>query len=138
MFEKILNYFGPKKISSAIDVYDNQVLIRGRKEKTGLSPSEYARKLKYIGMERFIVTDVKTNGMLEKPNIDLSIAIANSTGAKVTLSGGVSGYQDLKDIQNCGVYNIDSVIIGRALYENKFPCQKIWRVAESGIFDGGI
>jgi phosphoribosylformimino-5-aminoimidazole carboxamide ribotide isomerase len=29
---------------------------------------------------------------------------------------------------------VDSVIIGRALYENRFPCQKLWRVAESGIF----
>ena len=22
----------------------------------------------------------------------------------------------------------------KALYENRFPCQKLWRVAESGIF----
>ena len=136
-FEKILDYFGPNKISSAIDVLDNEVMIRGRREKTGLDPEIYAKNLKYIGLERFIVTDVSTNGMLQKPNINLSISIANATNAKITLSGGVSGFQDLKDIQSCGVQNIDSVIIGRALYENKFPCQKIWRVAESGIFDGG-
>jgi len=30
---------------------------------------------------------------------------------------------------------VDSVIVGRALYENRFPCQKLWRVAESGIFN---
>jgi phosphoribosylformimino-5-aminoimidazole carboxamide ribotide isomerase len=27
---------------------------------------------------------------------------------------------------------IDSVIIGRALYENRFPCQELWRIAEYG------
>jgi phosphoribosylformimino-5-aminoimidazole carboxamide ribotide isomerase len=38
-------------------------------------------------------------------------------------------------LQNEAGNYVDSVIIGRALYENKFPCQKIWRVAESGIFN---
>jgi len=37
-------------------------------------------------------------------------------------------------LQKEGEGYVDSVIIGRALYENKFPCQKIWRVAEAGIF----
>jgi phosphoribosylformimino-5-aminoimidazole carboxamide ribotide isomerase len=72
--------------------------------------------------------------MLIGPNIDLSKKIAEITQRKVTHSGGISGYKDLIHLQKEGEGYVDSVIIGRALYENKFPCQKIWRVAESGIF----
>ena len=134
-FEKIMNTFGPNKISAAIDVLDNEVAIRGRSIKTGIAPEDYALKLHQMGVERFIVTDIKSNGMLLGPNIELSKLIAELTSIKVTLSGGVSGYSDLKKILDVSAAGIDSVIIGRALYENKFPCQKIWRVAESGLFN---
>ena len=134
-FKKLFEKYGPKRISTAIDVVDNQVVIHSRKELTGNNPVEYAKKLREIGVERFIVTDVKTNGMLGGPNIELSKSIADATGAKVTLSGGIRDYTDLMNVQNEGEpAGIDSVIIGRALYENRFPCQKIWRVAESGLF----
>lgn len=134
-FEKIISELGSKKISAAIDVVDNEVVIKGRSEKTGIRPSEYAIHLKDMGVERCIVTDVKKNGMMNGVNIELSKSIADKTGLKVTHSGGVSGYEDLKKLNELVSYGVDSVIIGRALYENKFSCQKIWRKAESGIFN---
>jgi len=134
-FKKILEKFGPQKISAAIDVIDNELVIRGRKEKTGVSPLEFSKKLSDMGVCRFVVTDVLRNGMLEGPNIDLSVQVAESTNAKVTLSGGIRNYKDLINVQNTNCKEIDSIIVGRSLYENQFPCQKIWRVAESGIFD---
>ena len=44
-------------------------------------------------------------------------------------------FEDLIKLQRNASEYVDSVIIGRALYENKFPCQRIWRVAEAGIFN---
>lgn len=133
-FIKILEYFGNKKISAAIDVINNKVVVRGRSVDTGVDPIEYAMLLKSYGVERIFVTDVSKNGMLSGPNLELSKNIAISTNLKITHSGGVSCYKDLADLQNLISFGVDSVIIGRALYENRFPCQKIWRVAESGIF----
>ncbi len=134
-FTKVLEHYGPSKIAAAIDVVDGEVVINGRQEKTGVKAIDYAAKLKDIGVTRFVVTDVKTNGMLIGPNISLSKKVAEVTGGRVTLSGGVSGYKDLNNVNQEFDNGIDSVIIGRALYENAFPCQKIWRVAESGIFN---
>ncbi len=133
-FRKILDEFTPNKVVAAIDVIDNEVVTRGRRVHTGISAVDYAKKLKEYGAKRFIVTDVLTNGMLTGPNIALSKSIAEVTEGKVTHSGGIGDYQDLIKLQKEANEYIDSVIIGRALYENKFPCQKIWRVAESGIF----
>ncbi len=133
-FEKIINEFGPQKISAAIDVIDDKVVIRGRSEMTDISPLEYAKQLEAIGVKRCIVTDVKRNGMLQGANIELSKEIAAGTNMNVTHSGGVEGYKDLKKLNEVVSLGIDSVIIGRALYENRFPCQKIWRKAEQGLF----
>lgn len=134
-FSKVLEHFGPKRIAAAIDVIDNKVVTHARGTKTGLLPVEYAKRLKEFGAERFVVTDVKRNGMLDGPNIELSKSIAVATGASITHSGGISNSTQLKDLTEYMKYGIDSVIIGRALYENKFKCQRIWRVAESGLFN---
>jgi len=134
-YKKILKKYGPTKISASIDVINNEVVTHGRKNKTGMSAIEFAKKLSEMGINRYVVTDVLRNGMLEGPNIELCTSIAEATKGKVTLSGGVSNYNDLISVQENSKFGIDSVIIGRALYENKFSCQKIWRVAESGIFD---
>lgn len=134
-FKKIFEKFGPQIISAAIDIIDDELVIHGRKQRTGISPEIFSEKLVKMGVSRFIVTDVARNGMLEGPNIELCQRIADVTKTKVTLSGGISSYKDLNNVQKHADSGIDSVIIGRALYENKFSCQKIWRVAESGIFD---
>jgi phosphoribosylformimino-5-aminoimidazole carboxamide ribotide isomerase len=134
-FQRVMDNFSPNKIVAAIDVVDGEIMVNGRTKKTGLDPVEYAKKLSDMGVARIIVTDVKRNGMMTGPNIELSKRIGDVTGIKITLSGGIGGYKDLISVQDCPSKEIDSVIIGRALYENKFPCQKIWRVAEAGIFN---
>jgi len=133
-FIKILDKFSPNKVVSAIDVVNGEVVTRGRQIRTHLQAIQFAKFLKSCGTKRIIVTDVTRNGMMTGPNIELSKQIAEIAETKVTHSGGIGGYQDLIKLQLEASDYVDSVIIGRALYENKFPCQKIWRVAEAGIF----
>jgi phosphoribosylformimino-5-aminoimidazole carboxamide ribotide isomerase len=133
-FIRILDTFSPNKVVAAIDVVNDEVVTRGRQIRTHLRPIQYAEFLKSLGVKRIVVTDVTTNGMLVGPNVELSKSVAEAAETKVTHSGGIGGFEDLIKLQKEGGNYIDSVIIGRALYENKFSCQKIWRVAESGLF----
>ncbi len=130
-YKKILEHFGAFRVSAAIDVYEGEVVVHARKERTGYSPVAYAKELAEMGVERFIVTDIGRNGMLAGPNIELSERIAKETGVRVTHSGGVSNSEDLYALQELVPIGVDAVIIGRALYENRFTCQKLWRRAES-------
>ncbi|MBU1115278.1 MAG: 1-(5-phosphoribosyl)-5-[(5-phosphoribosylamino)methylideneamino] imidazole-4-carboxamide isomerase [Bacteroidetes bacterium] len=133
-FDKIIKQFGSSRLSAAIDIINNKVAIHGRREIIDLTPLEYAKRLEDVGIKRVVVTDVSKNGMLQGANIALSKLIAENTNLKVTHSGGVTRREDLFELDLLTNIGIDSVIIGRALYENKFACQKIWRLAESGIF----
>ncbi len=134
-FKKVFENFGPTKIAVSLDIIENELIIRGRKVKTGISYKDFVLKMSELGIERFIVTDVLRNGVLGGPNLQLCTEIAKLTNKKVTVSGGVRNKDELMDIQSLIPMGIDSVIVGRALYENKFPCQKLWRVAEIGIFN---
>ncbi len=134
LFKKVFEKYGPLRITISLDIIENELVIRGRKMMTGLSYIEFAKKMSDMGIERFIVTDLKRNGLLGGPNLKLAEQIAGATHKKITLSGGIRNKDELMDVQNLMPIGVDSVIVGRALYENKFPCQKLWRVAESGIF----
>lgn len=135
-FKKCVEHFGPSRISAAIDVFNNEVVVHSREKNTGFPVLEYAGKLRSYGIERLVVTDINTNGTCDGPNIELSKSIAENSGLRVTIAGGVGGLKDINLIKNHLNSGIDSVIIGRALYENKFQCQRIWRLAENGLFNG--
>jgi phosphoribosylformimino-5-aminoimidazole carboxamide ribotide isomerase len=134
-FLKVFEKFGPTKVVITLDILNEELLVRGRSKKTGINFRTFAKEMVEAGVNRFIVCDISRNGTQLGPNIQLSKEIAEMTGAKVTHAGGVRNKDELMDIQNLIPSGVDSVIVGRALYENRFPCQKLWRVAESGIFN---
>lgn len=134
-FIKVIEQYGPNKVVISLDVLGEELLVRGRSKKAGINFKTFAKEMVGTGVNRFIVCDITRNGTQLGPNIQLSKEIAEMTGAKVTHAGGVRNKDELMDIQNLIPSGVDSVIVGRALYENRFPCQKLWRVAESGIFN---
>jgi phosphoribosylformimino-5-aminoimidazole carboxamide ribotide isomerase len=75
-FKKVFEMFGPKKIVTSLDIVGEEMITRGRKRKTGISYKEFVKNMVDIGIERFIVTDVERNGMLQGPNIELTKEIA--------------------------------------------------------------
>jgi len=135
IFIEILEKFGPQKIAIGVDVVDNEIVTNGRLSRTGIPYTEFVSTMKSLGVKRFAVTDVSRNGVLGGPNLALTKNVAQITGGKITHSGGIRNKDELLDLQSMMELGVDSVIVGRALYENRFPCQKLWRVAESGIFN---
>jgi phosphoribosylformimino-5-aminoimidazole carboxamide ribotide isomerase len=134
-FIKLFEKFGPTKIVLCLDILDGKLVTRGRQRTSDLNYLTYTKEMVDIGIDRCIVTDVSRNGIMQGPNIALSKEIAKHSKIKVTHSGGLRNKDELLDLQNLIPIGVDSVIIGRAFYENRFPCQKLWRVAESGLFN---
>ncbi|MDQ3585621.1 MAG: HisA/HisF-related TIM barrel protein, partial [Acidobacteriota bacterium] len=75
-------------------------------------------------------TDISRDGTLGGVNIEQTCAIARESGLRVTASGGVSELQDIQKLReaanSCGV---DSVIVGKALYEGRFMLKEALNVA---------
>jgi phosphoribosylformimino-5-aminoimidazole carboxamide ribotide isomerase len=60
--------------------------------------------------------------------------LGEKTGMRITASGGITGLEELLKVQDLEKAGVDSVVIGRALYENKFSCQGLWRRCEAGNY----
>ncbi|MBA3240561.1 MAG: 1-(5-phosphoribosyl)-5-[(5-phosphoribosylamino)methylideneamino]imidazole-4-carboxamide isomerase [Acidobacteria bacterium] len=121
--EKFVQLFG-FRICVGIDARAGKVLTRGWEKEEELFATDLARRVAAAGVDRVVYTDVARDGMLGGVNLEQTCAIAREAGLSVTASGGVSSLSDitqLKSIQRCGV---DSVIVGKALYEGRFTLQE--------------
>ena len=119
--------FGCRRVVVGIDAKGGEARVEGWTEGGGVDAVELALDMEQRGVRRFIYTDISRDGTMEGPNVDAYRALGQRlTQAKMTASGGVGGYEDLLRIQELASYRVDSVIVGRALYENAFPCQQFW------------
>jgi phosphoribosylformimino-5-aminoimidazole carboxamide ribotide isomerase len=87
-----------------------------------------------LGIER-LALDVSHGDTLESGGIDWErlsaiAAAAKTASVRLTALHGVRGYPELKRLQEIGAA-LDSLILCRALNENRFPCQLIWREVEA-------
>ncbi len=129
--KQIIDKFSNSKIVVCIDEKLNNVVMDGWINYANITPLEFAKQMESIGVKRIIYQDVTRVGNLCGPHINRLVEIAENTNLKITSAGGISNYRDLKMIMDLKYPEIDSVMISRALYENQFPCQRIWRDIES-------
>jgi phosphoribosylformimino-5-aminoimidazole carboxamide ribotide isomerase len=132
--KRVLDKFGASKVVAGIDAIDGFAAIHGWQETSGLTPLSVALNAKALGFKRLVYTDVRLHANLEGVNLEMLQQLAEITGMRVTSAGGIRGLDDLLKVQDLQKYGVDSVIIGRALYENKFSCQAIWRMCEKENF----
>lgn len=112
--------FGVDRIAAGIDAKDGEVMVRGWEQKGKIRAAELARIVARAGVERIIYTDVARDGMLVGPNVEQTRLLACESGLKVTASGGVSSLVDLERLNQLRAFGVDSVIVGKALYEGVF------------------
>ena len=91
---------------------------------------EFAARAEALGMCRIFFTDRDYEGVLQGPNLVELRNLANSTSLRITAAGGVATIGHLLGVQELESLGVDSVVIGRAFYENRFPCQELWRDVE--------
>jgi len=118
-----VNTFG-SQICVGIDARDGRVMTHGWETATPLTAVELARSVAECGVERIIYTDIARDGALVGPNIQQTLAVAEAANVRVTASGGVSSLDDIKRLRDAGDERVDSVIVGKALYEGKFTLEE--------------
>ena len=110
------------KISVAIDLKDNKIASHGWQQTSTESLASIVNIYNGFPIHSFFVTDVANDGMLSGLNISTFESIKKLTDKKITIGGGV---KDLSDVQ-IGIKNgFDHMVIGKAIYENKFSLDEL-------------
>ena len=131
---RIIETFGASKVVLGIDAERGIVMTKGWTETSGLTAISVALNAKVLGFKRVVYTDITVDGTMRGLNLGAIRDLAQKTGMRVTVSGGLSGLSDLLQLQEFEQYGVDSVVIGRALYANKFSCEGLWRMCEAGEY----
>ena len=105
------------KIVLGLDAKKKMILISGWKETTDQTAENYLKKVNSYGFSRLIYTDIERDGTKTGPNIDDTKSIAKISTAPVVVSGGISSIQDVKKIKELKNFNIEGVIVGKAIYD---------------------
>jgi phosphoribosylformimino-5-aminoimidazole carboxamide ribotide isomerase len=133
----------PDQVHELIDEYTASRVIFGVRAHNGdidlggdagmMPDEEYIRHVYALGGRRVIYSEVDWEGHLSGEDLSIVRRVASIAPVRLTMAGGIASPEHLWEMQAAAPPNVDSVVIGRALYENRFPCQAIWRHAEAAL-----
>jgi len=107
------------RIAVGLDVRGSTLAARGWTRDGGELDDALAR-LDAAGCARYVVTDIRRDGMLRGPNLDLLRHVCARTSRPVIASGGVSSLADLAAIASLVPLGVEGAIVGKALYAGAF------------------
>tara|TARA_B100000795_G_scaffold92599_1_gene67686 strand:+ start:29 stop:754 length:726 start_codon:yes stop_codon:yes gene_type:complete len=105
------------KIVLGLDAKKGRLSVSGWKETTNQIAEDYLKNVNSHGFVRVIYTDIDRDGTKTEPNIQETLNIAKISSAPVVVSGGISSIEDIKKIKTLKEFNIEGVIIGKAIYD---------------------
>lgn len=111
-----------ERIVVGIDAKDGNVAVQGWAETTEMSAIGLGLAMKAVGVRHVVFTDISRDGMLQGPNIERTVQLAQETGLSVIASGGISTLEDLRNLQaeTAKGVSIEGAITGKALYSGAF------------------
>jgi phosphoribosylformimino-5-aminoimidazole carboxamide ribotide isomerase/phosphoribosylanthranilate isomerase len=107
------------RIAVGLDVRGTTLSARGWTEDGGELFDVLAR-LDADGCARYVVTDVRRDGTLTGPNLELLRSVCAATDRPVVASGGVSSLDDLRALARLTSLGVEAAIVGKALYAGAF------------------
>lgn len=124
----------PEKVIISIDVKEGRAATHGWRNLSAVSPGDLVASLIARNARRFVYTDVSRDGMLSGPNLSEAKRLFSNSPASFIVSGGISSLDDIGKIISAGMANVEGIIAGKALYENKFRLSDAIRLVQnSGI-----
>jgi phosphoribosylformimino-5-aminoimidazole carboxamide ribonucleotide (ProFAR) isomerase len=119
---KAISQYGDR-IAVGLDVRGTTLSARGWTQDGGELFDVLAR-LDADGCARYVVTDVRRDGTLTGPNLELLRSVCAATDRPVVASGGVSSLADLRALAELVPLGVEGAIVGKALYAGEFTLEQ--------------
>jgi phosphoribosylformimino-5-aminoimidazole carboxamide ribotide isomerase len=112
----------PGQVALGLDVRGREVAVRGWQEGSGQDVVALAERFAASGVAALVVTEIGQDGTLEGPDVSGLATLLGAVDLPLVASGGVGSLADLRtlDAMERAGRRLAGVIVGRALYEEKF------------------
>lgn len=114
------------KIVISLDEINGKVMIEGWKSSSNYKVEDAINKFNKLGISNFLLTSIIKDGTLSGPDIVTLNSINTDRKSKIIASGGISSLVDVLRVRSIGC---DSVILGKALYEERLDIKKVKAIA---------
>jgi phosphoribosyl isomerase A len=116
--DRVVGEYGDR-VAIGLDVRGRTLAARGW-TRDGGDLYEVLARLEKAGCARYVVTDIRRDGTMTGPNLDLLRDVCRHASAPVIASGGVSTLDDLRALSGLEFDGVEGVIAGKALYAGAF------------------
>ena len=103
-------------VAVGLDHRDGIAATHGWTESSGISVEELLQQ--FPTAAAFVITDISRDGMLTGSDVEGLMRAVTSTTIPIIASGGVGELAHVSAL--AGIAGLDGVIVGKAIYENKF------------------
>jgi phosphoribosyl isomerase A len=117
------------RIAVGLDVRGTTLAGRGWTRDGGELYDVLAR-LDADGCARYVVTDVRRDGTLTGPNLQLLRDVCAATDRPVVASGGVASLDDVRALAALVPLGVEGAIVGKALYARAFTLEEALAAVE--------
>jgi phosphoribosylformimino-5-aminoimidazole carboxamide ribotide isomerase len=130
---ELMDEYGPSRVIFGMRSHNGRVFLGD--DVGEVDDEAFIAKVRDLGGRRIIYSERDWEGALSGEDMETIQRVCDAVGTRIrlTMAGGIATPQQLWHLQEHAPANIDSVVIGRALYENRFPCQRIWRAVEAKL-----
>lgn len=115
--------FGADKFLLGADSKDEKIMVRGWQETTSVTIINFIENFMAKGVKEVFCTDVRRDGRLQGPGIELYQKILKRFPTLgLIASGGVSSMKDIEEVKAVGC---KAVFVGKAIYESKILIKEL-------------
>ena len=107
------------------------IAVSGWKESTNITAENFLEEVNEFGFSRLIHTDIERDGTKTKPNINESLKLAKISKAPLIISGGIASINDIKKIETLKEFNIEGVIVGKAIFDGDIELNKLSEIVSA-------
>lgn len=119
----------PGQIAVGIDARDGMVAVEGWVEESTLAAKDLAKMFEDAGVAAIIYTDIDRDGTGKGVNVVETASLASEITIPVIASGGVGSLVDIENVKAVADQGVNGLIIGRALYGQKFTAADALKAA---------
>jgi phosphoribosylanthranilate isomerase len=127
--DRVVGEYGDR-VAIGLDVRGHTLAARGW-TRDGGDLFEVLARLDKAGCARYVVTDIRRDGTMTGPNLELLREVCAHTPAPVIASGGVSTLDDLRALTGLESDGVEGVIAGKSLYAGAFTVAEALAVLRS-------
>ena len=126
-----------RKIYVSLDIKDNKIMVKGWKEQSEIKIEEILDLYLNTDIKGYVITDIKNDGMLKGldtefiKNIVQKIENIDNYGKSIIIAGGLTNYDDLKNLNRLKMKNVEGIVSGKSFYEGNIDLVKAQKILDN-------